>query len=209
MFLTTLHSIWRWRNQYTEVLGGLGTGIGEGDRGVICGRENQCCAAREREQEMDGDAEDAREAAGEYYQQSATASPPLSGSGSSAGSSLAPPWTLNGSSASLSSLVSSTSILDRRTPSPALKPGYERHEVEGIGGVMKKMRVRMVKVGACVPEWEDERAKGEILGREVQGRRRSWCGWCRRVIPSRTDFEMDGQAEGKGKGKERQGSGSS
>jgi hypothetical protein len=62
--------------------------------------------------------------------------------------------------------------------------------VEGIGGVMKKMRVRMVKVGACVPEWEDERAKGEILGREVQGRRRSWCGWCRRVVPSRRDFEV-------------------
>jgi hypothetical protein len=62
--------------------------------------------------------------------------------------------------------------------------------VEGIGGVMKKMRVRMVKVGACVPEWEDERAKGEILGREVQARRRSWCGWCRRVVPSRRDYEV-------------------
>lgn len=56
--------------------------------------------------------------------------------------------------------------------------------------MMKKMRVRMVKVGACVPEWEDERAKSEILGREVQARRRGWCGWCRRVVPSRWDYEV-------------------
>ncbi|KAK3296863.1 uncharacterized protein B0H64DRAFT_372295 [Chaetomium fimeti] len=194
--------IWRWRSQYTEVLGGLGTGIGEGDRGVICGRETECCVAREREQEMDGDAEDARDA--EYFQQAATTPP----SGPSSSTSSLGPWTATmngagGSSASLSSLVSSSgaSVQDRRTPSPALKPGYERHEVEGIGGVMKNMRVRMVKVGACVPEWEDERARGEILGREVQGKRRSWCGWCRRVIPSNKDYEMDRQADRKGKGK--------
>ncbi|KAK4127324.1 hypothetical protein N657DRAFT_677958 [Parathielavia appendiculata] len=204
--------IWKWRNNYTEVLGGLGTGIGEGDRGVICGREDQCCAAREREQEMDGDAEDAREA--EYYQQ--TTATPRSNSSSSHGatsSSLAP-WTLSGpgsTTASVSSLASSSgggSALDRRTPSPALKPGYEGHEVEGIGGVMKKLRVRMVKVGACVPEWDDERAKGEIFGREVQGRRRSWCGWCRRVIPSRKDYEAGMKSESKGKGKEMEASAS-
>ncbi|KAF4979228.1 hypothetical protein FDECE_18099, partial [Fusarium decemcellulare] len=53
--------IWRWRNQYGEILGGLGTGIGEGDRGVICGREAGCCAAKEREQQLDCDAEDARD----------------------------------------------------------------------------------------------------------------------------------------------------
>ncbi|KAK4104656.1 hypothetical protein N658DRAFT_418362 [Parathielavia hyrcaniae] len=205
--------IWRWRNNYTEVLGGLGTGIGEGDRGVICGREDRCCAAREREQEMDGDAEDAREA--EYYQQTtATQRSNSSGSSSSGSSSngatpsTLAPWTLS-TTASVSSLASSSggagSALDRRTPSPALKPGYEGHEVEGIGGVMKKLRVRMVKVGACVPEWDDERARGEVLGREVQGRRRSWCGWCRRVIPSRKDSEADrgSEGEGEGKGKEK------
>ncbi|KAL2138008.1 hypothetical protein VTI28DRAFT_7668 [Corynascus sepedonium] len=202
--------IWKWRNQYTEVLGGLGTGIGEGDRGVPCGREMACCAAREREQEMDGDAEDAREAESYYHQATAT---PLSATTSSNASASLTPWTasLNGpgsSTGSLNSLASSSgaSLLDRRTPSPAIKPGYDRHEVEGIGGVMKNMRVRMVKVGACVPEWEDECAKREILGREVQGRRRSWCGWCRRVIPSRKDYEMDRHAseEGKGKGKEKE-----
>jgi hypothetical protein len=169
---------------------------------------------------MDGDAEDAREA--EYYQQSTATPRSNSSNHSNSGSTTSSlgPWTLGGngggvvgggggpgSTASLSSLVSSSgagSALDRRTPSPALKVGYDRHEVEGIGGVMKKMRVRMVKVGACVPEWDDERAKGEILGREVQGRRRSWCGWCRRVIPSRQDYEGGGQVgvDGKGKGKE-------
>ncbi|KAK4148058.1 uncharacterized protein C8A04DRAFT_23851 [Dichotomopilus funicola] len=176
--------IWKWRNQYTEVLGGLGIGIGE-----------------------DGDAEDAREA--EYFQ-NATSTPHSGASSSNSPSPLAPPWATaagaGSSSASLSSLVSSpggSGTLDPRTPSPALKPGYERHEVEGIGGVMKKMRVRMVKVGACVPEWEDERAKSEVLAREVHGKRRSWCGWCRRVIPSTVDYEADRHPEGAGKGKEK------
>lgn len=157
---------------------------------------------------MDGDAEDARDA--EYFQLAA-ATPPSGGS--STGTPSLAPWTAamsgaGSSSASLSSLVSSSgaSVQDRRTPSPAIKPGYERHEVEGIGGVMKNMRVRMVKVGACVPEWDDERARGEILGREVQGKRRSWCGWCRRVIPSCKDYEMDRQADRKGKGKAKEGS---
>ncbi|KAJ4302289.1 hypothetical protein N0V88_002432 [Collariella sp. IMI 366227] len=149
--------IWRWRNQYTEVLGGLGTGIGEGDRGVICGRETECFAAREREQETDGDAEDAREVEHYLLQQQQTSSG--SSSSNTSSSSLAPPGGGGGSNSPLS---------DRRTPSPALKPGYARHEIEGIGGVMKKKLVRMVRVGACVPEWEDERAKGEGGAREEE-----------------------------------------
>lgn len=83
---------------------------------------------------------------------------------------------------------------------------------------MKKKLVRMVKVAACVPEWDDERVKGEILGREVQGRRRSWCGWCKRVIPSRKDYDMDrklhsqpedimGEEKEKEKGKANSGAG--
>jgi len=54
---------------------------------------------------------------------------------------------------------------------------------------MKKKLLRMVKVGACVPEWEDERTSGKILGRERVGLRRSWCGWCRRVIPAQKDWD--------------------
>ena len=30
--------------------------------------------------------------------------------------------------------------------------GYARHEIEGIGGVVKRKLVKMVKVGACVPD---------------------------------------------------------
>ena len=68
--------------------------------------------------------------------------------------------------------------------------GYFLQEIEGIGGVVKKKLVRMVKVGACVPEWPDERDRGDILGREMQAKVRSWCGWCWRVIPGRLDYEF-------------------
>jgi hypothetical protein len=68
-----------------------------------------------------------------------------------------------------------------------LGPGYARHEIEGIGGVVKKKLVRMVLVGACVTEWEDEKEQGRYLVREVEGRTRSWCGWCWRVIPGAKD----------------------
>lgn len=75
-----------------------------------------------------------------------------------------------------------------RTPSPQLGPGYARHEIEGIGGIVKRKLVRMVRVGACVPEFEDERGVGKkAMGREVNGARRSWCGWCWRVIPAQTE----------------------
>ncbi|KAL7623407.1 hypothetical protein AAE478_007089 [Parahypoxylon ruwenzoriense] len=171
-------SIWKWRNQYREVLGGVGTGIGEGDRGAICGREASCCGAKEREQETDCDAADAREQE-EYNSNNLS------------------PW----STPSPSSSVSGSPPSERRTPSPQLRPGYARHEIEGIGGVVKTKLVRIVRVGACVPEWEDERNKGEILGREVSGRSRSWCGWCWRVIPGRKDWE--GAKGGNGAGKEQ------
>ncbi|KAI8725439.1 hypothetical protein NCS52_00115000 [Fusarium sp. LHS14.1] len=156
--------IWRWRNQYGEVLGGLGTGIGEGDRGVICGREADCCAAKEREQQLDCDAEDARD--GNVANPGGTTHP-----------------------APVDALIDELRLTHERTPSPSLGPGYLRHEIEGIGGIVKRKRVRMVRVGHCVPEWEDERGSGSrVLGREVRGVRRSWCGWCWRVIPGEKDY---------------------
>ncbi|KAI0019221.1 hypothetical protein F4780DRAFT_793518 [Xylariomycetidae sp. FL0641] len=171
-------AIWRWRNKYGEELGNLGTGIGEGDRGVICGRAGECHGAKEREQETDCDAADARQEAA------------LSTSASSTSSS---PWATpspNATSTSPPLLGGILADADRRTPSPSqLRPGYARHEIEGIGGRVKTKLVRMLRVGACVPEWEDEKDSGQILGRELAGRRRSYCGWCWRVIPSAKDRE--------------------
>lgn len=168
---------------------------------MICGRGADCCAAREREQETDCEAEDAADANSMNNNLGfLTITPP-------------PPSDNGSSSLSLHSAGSNNNLQisphgTPRTPSPAIKAGYERHEIEGIGGVMKKKRLRMVKVGACVPEWADERAAGDILGREVTGKVRSWCGWCWRVIPGANDYrEMfpgDGttNADIKGKGKE-------
>ncbi|KAJ0333796.1 hypothetical protein COL922a_010468 [Colletotrichum nupharicola] len=152
--------IWKWRAHYGEVLGGLGTGIGEGDRGVICGREQACVGAKERENETDCDAEDAAVSGANLWE--------------------------------ATDEVHLDTVRYQRTPSPQLGPGYERHEIEGIGGVVKTKLVRMVSVGACVPEWDDERHSSKILSREANGIRRSWCGWCWRVIPGKDDLEKAG-----------------
>lgn len=187
MLTHSVGSIWRWRNQYGEVLGGLGTGIGDGDRGVICGREAACLAARDREHETDCDAQDARDSgtapwANEtpVWTTTSTPSPPaLAASASPAGSPFGP-------GTPIGALIDG----DRndRTPSPQLGPGYERHEIEGIGGRVKRKLVRIVRVGACVPEWDDERGYGSrVLAPEVKGCARSWCGWCCRVIPGKKD----------------------
>lgn len=200
-----MSSIWRWRNQYGEVLGG--TGIGEGDRGVICGREAACLGAKEVEQETDCDAADAREQLSHHHSSPAsTPSPsssfttgsPLSSSaaGSETGSYRTPsPNAHPPSSSSLFPSSSSVGLVVVSGPGVAgvygLRPGYARHEIEGIGGVVKTKLVRMLRVGACVPEWEDEKNKGQILEREVSGGRRSWCGWCCRVIPGAKDLILE------------------
>ncbi|CAK7271676.1 hypothetical protein SEPCBS57363_004745 [Sporothrix epigloea] len=205
-------AIWKWRTQYGEVLGGLGTGIGEGDRGVICGRDKDCCCAKEREQETDCDAEDAREAedmgspAGSFARLSGglgsaggigSSSSSISAASSPSVTYAESPWSIPIAPATqAASTVGSplyspevaAALFNRRTPSPALGPGYARHEIEGIGGVVKRKRVKMVRVGACVHDWEDELARGTILEREITGRVRSWCGWCCRPIPSQRDM---------------------
>jgi len=48
---------WNWRVRYSTYLGGLGTGIGEGNEGVQCGRRHACLAAKIVEHELDCDAE--------------------------------------------------------------------------------------------------------------------------------------------------------
>jgi hypothetical protein len=175
-------AIWRWRTKY----GGF-TGIGDGDRGVICGREEACLAARERENEIDCDAEDARGSTLVPWStgsSSGTPSPGPQHAGTTPpGAPAGFPFPSNGT---IESIIDE--IRHQRTPSPQLGPGYERHEIEGIGGIVKRKLVRMVRVGACVPEWEDEKgSNSKILAREVNGAARSWCGWCWRVIPGEKD----------------------
>lgn len=149
--------IWKWRTRYLQHTGGLGVGIGEGNRGVQCGRGEECVAAREVENEIDCDAEDAKE-----IDSNSRAASPSSSPGSSHSS-------VTG------------------TATPRMGTGYARHEIEGIGGVMKKKLVKMVKVGACVPEFADELSVGKYLVREQEGKARSWCGWCWRVVPGVKD----------------------
>ncbi|KAI1332638.1 hypothetical protein F5Y16DRAFT_121623 [Xylariaceae sp. FL0255] len=193
-------SIWRWRNQYGEVLGGVGTGIGDGDRGVICGREASCLGSKERETEIDCDAADARDHHHLHQSHSRPSSTSSTPSPSSSLTLSSPLGSLSVSSLSSSNgSISSDSLVvpgqvnyydmnTNNSNSSLLRPGYVRHEIEGIGGVVKTKLVRMMRVGACVPEWEDERSKGQILEAEITGRRRSCCGWCWRIIPSEKDL---------------------
>ncbi|CAD6500593.1 BgTH12-06303 [Blumeria graminis f. sp. triticale] len=69
-------------------------------------------------------------------------------------------------------------------------PGYKRHEIEGIGGVMKKKLVKIVRVGASVSEWRDDSVVDNFLAKERDGSARSWCAWCRKIIPSIADRNL-------------------
>lgn len=147
---------------------------------------------------MDCDAEDAKgSAVPSVYSQSDASGSSYASSSSSSGQS--PPdssyFPANASFAnqSVESLVEEFRHSDR-TPSPLHGPGYERHEIEGIGGIVKRKIVRMVRVGACVAEWQDEKSSypgsgaSRVLGHEVRGDTRSWCGWCSRVVPGKKDL---------------------
>jgi hypothetical protein len=172
----TYVAIWQWRNRYGPALGGLGTGISEGNRSFECGRGSQCLAARLVEEETDCDAEDAREIDATGARESDTTSSSLF---------------LNGGAERMGGSASSSP--GSSTLSSPLGPGYTRHEIEGIGGVVKTKRVKMVRVGACVSQWEDEKEMGKYLVREVEGRTRSWCGWCWRVITGAQDKGEQGR----------------
>lgn len=187
------HRIWKWRNQYGEVLGGLGTGIGDADRGVECARGKDCLRGKYIEHETDCDAEDAREAEDLAAGHSPGGSTLSLYSGSHSWSSSHS--SLHGGHSNASTpgvlLEPGSGSGGPRTPSPAVGPGYARHEVEGIGNKIKTVRVSMIRIGGCVPEWKDEKTAGESLRREISGEVRSWCGWCARVVPGRLDYEAD------------------
>lgn len=180
-------SIWKWRTRYLPSLGGLGVGIGEGDRGVPCGRGGECVAAREVEQEIDCDAEDARES-----DRDSRAGSPAASIGSNHGYAGSLPHGHHHATVGLfGTSHGSNSSNGGGVSTPGREgPGYMRHEIEGIGGVVKKKLMTVVRVGACVTEWGDEKAQGKFLVRECDGRSRSWCGWCWRVVPGVKD-ELD------------------
>lgn len=61
-------------------------------------------------------------------------------------------------------------------------------EIEGIGGRRVMKVKKMVRIGAAVKEYEDEReSNNTYLGREKKGDNRAWCAWCNRLVPSRRD----------------------
>ena len=150
---TTYSRVWIWRTRYSN-LGGLGTGIGEGNEGVKCGRGQSCFAAEDKEVEVDVD--------------SSTASTPSSSPGGSPDQ----------------STCTLPSSLSANGDEGEIKgPIYGTREIQGIGGVVKKKLITSVRVGACVKEWDEERETGTFLKREREGRERSWCSWCWRIIP--------------------------
>ena len=136
-----------WRTRYSTYLGGLGTGIGEGNEGVKCGRGDHCLGAQDIEVELDCDADE-------------TSHDIVIGA------------------------VGDHAIHDSNIEED--KAGYLRQEIEGIGGVVRRKVKKRVKVGKTVKEYEDEREKGEYMGREIRGDSRSWCGWCNRVVVPRS-----------------------
>ncbi|KAA8649827.1 uncharacterized protein ATNIH1004_002504 [Aspergillus tanneri] len=156
---TTYRRVWTWRTRYSTYLGGLGTGIGEGCQGVKCGRGEECLAAQEIEMEVECEAD---ESAGSFFDHFYDIG-------------YGPRRSHNHSS-------------DRGENRDEEEPGYFRQEIIGIGGVVKQKAKKRVTVGACVVEHEDERETGQYLMREEEGQDRSWCGWCWRVIPSKTEI---------------------
>lgn len=72
---------------------------------------------------------------------------------------------------------------------PRPEPGYFRQEIEGIGGRVKSKFKQLVKVGATVYEFGDERKSGKYLGREAEGELRAYCSWCSRVCPSKIECQ--------------------
>lgn len=82
---------------------------------------------------------------------------------------------------------SNTPVVSGHDTEARPEPGYFRQEIEGIGGKVKSKSKSLVKVGATVYEFRDERESGKYLGREASGELRSWCSWCSRVCPGKQD----------------------
>lgn len=82
-------------------------------------------------------------------------------------------------------------ILEGTSGSPERWKGtsYHAQEIEGIGGVFKMKAKKHVRVGECVKIYEDEKDQSiQYLKREADGKLRSWCSWCERVILGEKDI---------------------
>ncbi|MCJ1308693.1 hypothetical protein MMC25_002347 [Agyrium rufum] len=192
--------VWLWRKRYSSDLGGLGTGIGEGNEGVICARGTQCLAAEDKEYEKDC-ATSETELLDDAGFPNFNTTRALGSHGRDTGPySLAspPPLPVVNNGASIASgrgvRIDPEGGEVSWSTSGQQKAGYLRQEIEGIGGTVKGKYKMRVKLGRVVREFEDEREGGDFLLREIRGERRSWCSWCDRVIMGQKDMGLVGRA---------------
>ena len=169
---TVYRRIWTWRTRYSRE--GIGTGIGEGTEGVKCGRGAACLAAQEIEGELDCGTDEDHDSGG-------------GGGGGSSGGSGTPDTTVEAHGPSAGGSGNGSSGPGSPAHEYRGEAGYLRQEIEGIGGVVRGKVKRRRRVGRPVREFEDEREHAVFLGREARGERRSWCGWCERVVPSKSE----------------------
>lgn len=165
---TEYRRTWTWRTHYSTYLGGLGTGIGQGNEAVKCARNVDCLGAQIVDVDLECPSSFSRRQDLEIE-------------------------LLNSSELSRKIYLLNTGLqgIAVDTPEhPGDEVGYWSQEVEGIGGIVKKKMKTRIKVGAPVREWEDEREGGQLLGREISGKERSWCAWCDRVVPGKADLEQ-------------------
>ena len=177
---TTYKRVWTWRSRYSTHIGGLGTGMGEGDQGQKCGRGAGCLdPTGEGIAWVEIDCSD---------QVSPQTSRPgsvrglvmVGGGGDDEQQQQQQEQSLGGD------VMASAEHRDRERERSG---GYLQQEIEGIGGVVKKKIRKRIRVGATVWEFDDERESGRYLEREASGRCRSWCGWCGRVAEGEKDRE--------------------
>lgn len=170
---TTYKRVWSWRSRYSTHIGGLGTGIGEGNQGQKCGRGKDCL-----DQGGGGLCWVERDCCEEQNQENQEVAPGQS----------RPPLSQITWADAEGDNAPNGSDGDHINPQ-SQKPGYLQQEMEGVGGVVKKKVKKKLRVGATVWEFEDERESGKYLEREVSGEQRSWCRWCDRVVLSGKDHE--------------------
>lgn len=179
---TTYVRGWTWRTRYAARLSGngngsLGNGVGEGVEGVECGRRGGCAAAKHLEVEEEIRA-------------------PLHASSHL--------WNLGGSNSagdqgSFEGESEQEAERERAREDGEDEAGYNTQEIQGVGGTVMRKIKRRVLVGAAVGDLEDDMVglsaneeaedHSQPLWEEREGRTRSWCAWCCRVIPSMDDLE--------------------